>query len=439
MRTTRNLFRFLMVAVVAGLSAGARIYLPASGWPTFTAITVIAAIAIIHACEDPLVELVEAHLMRRNIAKRQIKPFGIRSKRFSSLNKSLDILALTALNYDSIYRIDSIEPDEEYVATESDKFAGGSGANTAYILSRFGHTVALSGVVGSADIGARMLRELDEVGIDTSGIRQIEAQSGQTAILTDKRGQRVIAVLPGANLHIVKIFEDGWDVKLKEKLASTRILHVSSFAQHSKILAPMQKLIGEMPSSSALSFVPGGIQSSYGLNDPYNALLCSRADCLFFYEKQFTQMLTETSDLEFPSSASLEKKVALFLKWRVKRGYKHPVLICIKNEIKTGLSRKISDYLTVFIGDDEYVTDVCRTRDLPAISSHDVYDATGAGDAAAAGVLSILLSKPDASLSEIITKAFDVSIAVGGRLGPRSGIEKYIGKKSISSGEFSTT
>ncbi|QJA06244.1 carbohydrate kinase family protein [Thermosulfurimonas marina] len=73
---------------------------------------------------------------------------------------------------------------------------GGSAANTAFALARFGFEVAFLGACGRDEAGEHVLAELAEFGVDLSGVRR-EGTTGRALIVLDSRRDRFIAVCPG--------------------------------------------------------------------------------------------------------------------------------------------------------------------------------------------------------------------------------------------------
>jgi ribokinase len=76
---------------------------------------------------------------------------------------------------------------------------GGSAANTAYWLARLGTPVTLSGAVGDDAMGMSHLAALEEAGVDTRGVDQVETATGLAVIFSKGREKRMVRA-PGANL-----------------------------------------------------------------------------------------------------------------------------------------------------------------------------------------------------------------------------------------------
>ena len=75
---------------------------------------------------------------------------------------------------------------------------GGKGANQAVAASRLGGKVAMIGAVGTDPFGDELAANLENEGIDVSGVKRVEGPSGIANILLSEGDNRII-VVPGAN------------------------------------------------------------------------------------------------------------------------------------------------------------------------------------------------------------------------------------------------
>jgi ribokinase len=111
-----------------------------------------------------------------------------------------NILVIGSANMDLVIAVDTLpRAGETVLGGQFQTFAGGKGANQAVAAARAGGRVAMLGCVGSDGFGATLRAGLDAEGIDTSALRTIEGPSGVALIATDKGGENLIAVAPGAN------------------------------------------------------------------------------------------------------------------------------------------------------------------------------------------------------------------------------------------------
>jgi ribokinase len=80
------------------------------------------------------------------------------------------------------------------------RHGGGKGANQAVAAARLGAEVEMIGAVGADELGDAALRELEDEGIDISGVeRRDDAATGVALIVVDAAGENQIAIAAGAN------------------------------------------------------------------------------------------------------------------------------------------------------------------------------------------------------------------------------------------------
>ena len=77
-------------------------------------------------------------------------------------------------------------------ATRHQRRLGGGGANTAVPLAHAGHEVVLVAPLGTDERGDWLLGQLQEAGVDTSGIVRVEGESTRSIVLVDPAGERTI-------------------------------------------------------------------------------------------------------------------------------------------------------------------------------------------------------------------------------------------------------
>jgi ribokinase len=91
-------------------------------------------------------------------------------------------------------------PGETLTAIEYCEVFGGKGANQAVGAARSGGSVQMISRVGSDVFADKLIRNLDDNGIDCRAIaRTHDCPSGLALILVDNRGENQIVVIPGAN------------------------------------------------------------------------------------------------------------------------------------------------------------------------------------------------------------------------------------------------
>ncbi len=78
-------------------------------------------------------------------------------------------------------------------------FFGGKGANQAVVAARLGAEVSMIGAVGDDAFGEKILANLTDCGVDTSGVKVISDQSSGSAHITVVDGDNAIVIVLGAN------------------------------------------------------------------------------------------------------------------------------------------------------------------------------------------------------------------------------------------------
>lgn len=82
------------------------------------------------------------------------------------------------------------------------QIAEGMASSAAFAVVRLGGDASLWGAVGNDAIGERIVADLSESGIDTSGMLRVEgARSAISTILVDDQGERLIVPFYDAGLH----------------------------------------------------------------------------------------------------------------------------------------------------------------------------------------------------------------------------------------------
>jgi ribokinase len=110
------------------------------------------------------------------------------------------ITVVGSINIDLVARCSRLpQPGETIGEAEFRRIPGGKGANQAVAAARLGADVRFVGRVG-ADRFA--LDAMEREGIDTSGVREDDGESGVALILVEEAGENVIVVAPGANGRI---------------------------------------------------------------------------------------------------------------------------------------------------------------------------------------------------------------------------------------------
>ena len=276
---------------------------------------------------------------------------------------NIEVVGLGALNIDHLYRVERILDDGEAVVNEAKSFPGGSAANTIYGLAKLGVNTGYTGVVGDDEEGRIMLRDFQKVGVDISQIRvKHGVKTGSVLCLSDRLGRRSLYVVPGAN-SLLTI--DDFDLTY---INQAKWLHISSFADDRQ-LKVLLKLIDKLDSSVKLSFAPGVLHAIKELK--VLSPILNRAHLLFVNQREIRHLTGED--------------VITGAKSCLKQGC-HTVVVTLGKGMRLELGgRTVSAVGYIKDAENEYAIEP---------SSQDIVsevDATGAGDAFAAGFLYGLL------------------------------------------------
>jgi len=110
------------------------------------------------------------------------------------------VAVVGSLNFDLVCVLDRLPGLGETLTARSHVTAfGGKGANQAVAAARLGASVRMIGAVGSDSTGEAMRRNLEDNGVDASGLLVAEGPSGVAMISIDANGDNTIVVYPGAN------------------------------------------------------------------------------------------------------------------------------------------------------------------------------------------------------------------------------------------------
>ncbi|MBO6639881.1 MAG: ribokinase [Roseitalea sp.] len=111
-----------------------------------------------------------------------------------------------SINLDLVARVDHLPaPGETVSGVGYVEAPGGKGANQALAARRAGHSVRMVGCTGDDTNAAAALSLLDGAGVDLGAVRRISGTpTGVALILVDaETGENQIAVVPGANAHVL--------------------------------------------------------------------------------------------------------------------------------------------------------------------------------------------------------------------------------------------
>lgn len=116
------------------------------------------------------------------------------------------VLCVGAAVLDTLFRVHDMPTGQGKVLPyEMLQIAEGMASSAAYTVHRMGGRASLWGAVGDDETGVRILRDLSESGIDTSGMTVAKrARSALSTILIDDRGERLIVPFYDHRLHETK-------------------------------------------------------------------------------------------------------------------------------------------------------------------------------------------------------------------------------------------
>lgn len=113
------------------------------------------------------------------------------------------IIVVGSASLDLILHTDKLpEPSETVMATSSESFFGGKGANQAVATARLGASVYLISCVGMDPLGQQIMRNLVSENVNVGFIAECEHQSTGTAYVTVTDRESSVVVVPAANLSL---------------------------------------------------------------------------------------------------------------------------------------------------------------------------------------------------------------------------------------------
>ncbi|MGN1031354.1 MAG: ribokinase [Butyricicoccaceae bacterium] len=138
----------------------------------------------------------------------------------------MKILNYGSMNIDNVYAVQHIAgPGETIMAQHRQICCGGKGLNQSIAIAKAGGAIIHAGAVGPD--GGILLRRLEDSGVDTRWIKQVEGVSAHTVIQVDELGQNSIIVFADANITfsdaemdaILSDFDAGDAILLQNELA----------------------------------------------------------------------------------------------------------------------------------------------------------------------------------------------------------------------------
>ncbi len=330
---------------------------------------------------------------------------------FTNFKPGSGILCLGDLNMDQLIRADSFPvPGGEAVIREVTTRPGGSAANCALALSRFGVRANLIARVGRDDPGAQARAVLSRHNVDTGLIEEDPVEpTGLVFVVVTPDGERTMFSRRGANQRL-----SGQDLTT-DSFRGCAVLHISGYS----FLSPegrhaVQKAVGLARSAgSMITCDPGTTAAAEEQARRALLALLPQIDLLFPNQLELG-LLTgfDGSHQEFKSG-----DLAVQAEKLLQSGFKGVVV-----KLGDRGCQVITGEKATHISIDREVHGGTRAVHLTRTSRHrEVHggtravNATGAGDAFAAGFLSAMLS--GASLEECAIAGNRAGVlAVSGKL-----------------------
>jgi ribokinase len=117
--------------------------------------------------------------------------------------KGFDIVVVGGINSDFVLRGGRVpSPGETVVMDEFFQGPGGKGANQAVAAARLGARVAMIGCVGDDERGDAAIKNLQTEGVETRFLARAKTHTGVALILVDDSGEKSIGANMGANAKL---------------------------------------------------------------------------------------------------------------------------------------------------------------------------------------------------------------------------------------------
>ncbi len=304
----------------------------------------------------------------------------------------IEVVGLGALNIDHIYKVERILSDGEAVVNRTISSPGGSAANTIYGLAKLGAATGFTGVVGDDTEGKIMLRDFQQVGVETTHIRvKPKARTGSVLCLSDKLDRRSLYVIPGANNQLTI---DDLDLTY---INQAKMLHLSSFAGD-KQFKLLPELVDRLDLQVKLSFAPGALYAAKGLKALTPVL--ARTHLLFINRDEIRQLTGQDS---IPGAETCLRQGC------------HIVVVTLGKgmTLELGNGTRVNAVCYIKDAENEYAVEP-GSQNIPR-----QVDTTGAGDAFATGFLYGMLNGKE--LTECGRLGNTVACFSVARLGTRQG------------------
>ncbi len=274
-------------------------------------------------------------------------------------------------------------PVEQIIET-----CGGGASNTSVGLRRLGCEAAFCGVVGNDQWGERMLKNLQDEGVDIASATIVEGEnSSSSIILSLGSGERIILHNTGTNIHL-------HDATFDRAAAATRDwLYLTHIQQRSTvILDDIIAILSDATRNVGLTWNPGSTQIAEGYASEGNRTLLAHTRIL---------LLNREEALAFTKAADAEQALTLLIQTGTR-------IICITDGAAGATA-----------------TDGTQIYRCPPKPDCEIVDTTGAGDAFGTGATWAILQGLDlpAALRAGTINAANVLGSIGAQDGLLTDIE----------------
>src|SRR3989338_2310002 len=152
---------------------------------------------------------------------------------------------------------------------------GGGASNTAVGFSRLGCSASFCGVVGDDQWGERLMKNMVEEGVDTTGATIVEGETSSfSLVLLPPEGERAILYDPGTNAYLHQVTFD------REHAATVDWIYLNHIQPESCVIEDEMLNILAESHHLARTGTPGGCQIEVGMRKKKNRRLVTRTNIL---------------------------------------------------------------------------------------------------------------------------------------------------------------
>ncbi len=294
------------------------------------------------------------------------------------------VIGMGAMNLDQIYQVERLITDGE-THVENFRYApGGSAANTIYALAKLGVNTGFIGAVGNDTEGKILIENLESIGVDTSHIKvKPKAKTGTALCLSDREGKRSIYVSPGANnlLHDADI--DLFSNACADYINQAEFLHLSAFVQQQQFEL-QKRMLKKLDPAVQLSLAPGALYAARGFQQLSDML---QRTCVLFLNRTELRQLTG-NDLPTGAEKCLKMGCQIVV---ITLGKGEPAENTLQTFSHNTYASEVPHYACFIL----HKGGELRVESRIPLQPNEIKEATGAGDAFAAGFLYGLLHRKD--------------------------------------------